>query len=387
MISLLNNIIIYKMNHCVYRSCNNCTPCINMALYNYNYCYIHINNSNVIYDIINKAIGRNEINNNNIYILFKYIINNDDIYAKEFIFKGCLKILFQNLNDITLIYPNIKETNKTIFFNIVYNLNLNTYNFEKKNYNKFKIIYRYMIKYLIKKHYYNESIILNNINDPFTLENINDINKEELFIYKENNDTNYFFIASELKYFIETNGNWNPYTKQEISSNIIRNLDYFIKYNKLNKKKPINKFEWNSIQQAFTDVSQIIEKIGFYNDTKWLLQLTSNQIKNTIKTFKIMSRNNIESSNFFNNINDNNIFYDFAREVIMLFENGNNHFILCCNFIKAISLYSDDFYNNIPEWMSDIENNTNIITIPITNNNLIDSNIDIIYFVNIFNNI
>ena len=207
------------------------------------------------------------------------------------------------------------------------------------------------------------NIILNNNEDPFTLDNINELDKNELFIYSENNETNYFFIATELKYFIDTNGGWNPYTKQELSETTLRNLNYFIKYYKLNKKNKLNKYEWTSIHQAFTDVSQIIEKIGFYNDTKWLLKLTSNQIKNIIKTFKLVSREYHGNENYYLNITDNNIFYDFARETIKLFENGNDNFVLCCNFIKSIALYSDDFYNNIPEWMSDIET-PNIITIP-----------------------
>jgi virulence-associated protein VapD len=215
------------------------------------------------------------------------------------------------------------------------------------------------------------------------------LNKNELFIYSENNETNYFFIATELKYFIDTNGGWNPYTKQELSETTIRNLNYFIKYFKLNKKNKLNKYEWSSIHQAFTDVSQIIEKIGFYNDTKWLLKLTSNQIKNIIKTFKLVSREYNGNENYYINITDNNIFYDFARETIKLFENGNDNFVLCCNFIKSIALYSDDFYNNIPEWMSDIET-PNIITIPLNarsaNINNFLNTIDIIYFINIMNN-
>jgi virulence-associated protein VapD len=236
---------------------------------------------------------------------------------------------------------------------------------------------------------------LNNDEDPFTLDNINELDKNELFIYSENNETNYFFIATELKYFIDTNGSWNPYTKQEFSESTIKNLNYFIKYFKLNKKKSLNKYEWNSIHQAFTDVSQIIEKIGFYNDTRWLLKLTSKQIKNIIKTFKLVSREYEGIEDYFVDITDNNIFYDFAREIIKLFENGNDRFILCCNFIKSIALYSDDFYNNIPEWMVDIET-PSIITIPINtrssivneinNINTLFNSVDIIYFINIMNN-
>jgi virulence-associated protein VapD len=308
-------------------------------------------------------------------------------------FKACLKTLYSNQYYLMDIFKKYKF-NKDIIENI-FLLNLNTYNIEKNNYNKSEILYRFFINNIIKKHKYNPEIKLNNDEDPFTLDNINELNKNELFIYSENNETNYFFIATELKYFIDTNGGWNPYTKQEFSESTIRNLNYFIKYFKLNKKKSLNKYEWNSIHQAFTDVSQIIEKIGFYNDTRWLLKLTSKQIKNIIKTFKLVSRDYEGIEDYFVDITDNNIFYDFAREIIKLFENGNDRFILCCNFIKSIALYSDDFYNNIPEWMVDIET-PSIITIPINtrssivneinNINTLFNSVDIIYFINIMNN-
>ena len=339
------------MSLCIFRLPNTGSSCCFNSKYT-NYCSIHINNYNSIYEIINNAIGNNEINRNEIYNIFKYIYDNKYIYTKEFIFKGCLKTLFSNyyyLDEMMKIndYENIID--KT------YLLNLNTYKIEKNHYNSFKIIYKFFINNIIKKYKYNPEIKYNNNSDPFTLDDIDDLNKNELFIYTENNESNYFFIATELKYFIDTNGSWNPYTKQEFKPELIRNLIYFIEKNKINKKKSINKYEWNTIQQAFTDVSQIIEKVGFYNDPGWLLKLTSKQIRNIIKTFKLVSRENNESEKYFININDNTIFYDFAREIIKIFENGNDRFILCCNFIKSIALYSDDYYNNIPEWMSDIE--------------------------------
>lgn len=370
------------MSLCIYRKYNSGSPCcFNSNKYSNNYCVIHSNNYNITYNIINKAIGRNEINSYEIYKLFKYIFDNPEIYTKEFIFKACLKTLFSN-HYLHIHYYNYLKYNNDIIDSI-YLLNLNTYNIEKYNYDKYKIINKLCFYKLLKKHIYTTNINLNNTEDPFTMDNINEIDKNKLFIYNENN-TNYFFIATELKYFIATNGNWNPYTKQEFSHTIIRNLNKYINYFKLDCKKPLNKYEWNSTHQAYTDVSQIIEKIGFYNDTRWFLKLTSNQIKNIIKTFKLMSRENINIDKYFINITDNNIFYDFAREIIKLFENGNEEFLLCCNFIKSIALYSDDFYNNIPEWLSDIESPA-IITVQSVNQ-LIFNSLDILYFININNN-
>ena len=375
------------MDFCIYRNCNSCNSCQNFVVGNMKYCNSHYSYKNYLYEIIYHAIQRRSIeSNNDIYEIYKYIYDNSSIFTKEFIFKGCLKILFSkkeyllNLFSFIEIDNNNYDRNKII--DIIFKLNKNTYEIEKKNYKSFSIIYRLFMRKIINKYYYNPEIKLNNVEDPFTLESLNDLNKNELFIYNENKDNTYFFIANELKYFIDTNGNWNPYTKEKIPLNVIRNLDYFIKINKLNNKKVLNKYEWSSIPQAFTDVSKIMEKVGFYNDVKWFLKFTSNQIKNIIKTYRIMTRE-CENNIFFNNINDNTIFYDFAREIIVLFETGNDNFNLCYYFVKSLSLYSEDFYNNIPEWMSDNMNSTtNTITIPLNN---IFSNIDILYFINIIN--
>ena len=84
------------MNICIYRQHNYCIPCYFNSKIN-NYCSIHANNYNIIYKIINDAIGINKINIREIYNIFKYIYNNDKIYTKEFIFKACLKTLYSNL--------------------------------------------------------------------------------------------------------------------------------------------------------------------------------------------------------------------------------------------------------------------------------------------------
>ena len=58
---------------------------------------------------------------------------------------------------------------------------------------------------------------------------------------------------------------------------------------------------------------------------------------------------------YFMNIDDNNIYYDFAKDIIRLFEDGNSNFLSCCIFMKSIAIYSNDFYKSLPEWIVDIE--------------------------------
>jgi len=218
----------------------------------------------------------------------------------------------------------------------------------KNHEDKIKIIKRNIEKFLIRNHIYKDGLKINNDNDPFTFDNINEVKKNERFIYNDGSTT-YFFKAIELKYFIETNGNWNPYTKKPIDVEIIRKLNLFIKFNNLAHK---NKNDWLSVNQAFTDVSQVLEKMGFYNNSEWFLKLIPKQIKSIIHLFKVMSSSTNE---YFINIDDNNIYYDFAKEIIRLFEDGNSNFLACCIFMKAISVYSSDFYNSLPNWIADIE--------------------------------
>jgi len=59
-------------------------------------------------------------------------------------------------------------------------------------------------------------------------------------------------------------------------------------------------------------------------------------------------------------LNNNNYVNVFANEIINLFKNGNEHFILCCNFVKALALVSNDFYDNLPDWISNINSTTNM---------------------------
>jgi len=386
-------------NTCIYRHINSGRCCCFKS--KNNYCNIHINNRNSIYEIINLATeNKNKLNSEDIYKIYNYIYKNDKIFVKDLMFKTFLKTIYgSNINSLLKLYVNyIKNKNNNHNHNHWYEkvekINKNTYEIslklKKEQLMKIQNLFKYT---LIRNHYYNNEIANKIINtaDPFTFDNISDINKKERFIYNDNNNY-YCFKALELYYFIDKKGNnWNPYTKKEIEPKIIRNLKIFIQLNKLDNN-PNNK--WTSVIQAFTDVSQSLEKIGFYNNTEWFLKLTSRQIKNIIRLYKIMSNND---ENYFkeDDIKEETIFYDFAREIINLFEDGNSHFLLCCNFMKALSIYSNDFFTNLPEWMTDIENPL-IINPNYINNNYMNTsnnifyrlinNMDIIYLINIMEN-
>jgi hypothetical protein len=356
--------------NCKYRHLNTCYTC-NFKCKN-DYCKLHINNRNYIYEIIYNSIGISPIKSSKeIFKIFSYIYENP-ILTKELIFKKLLMTIVNKKHIFIKLYQ-IQEFNKLsmkMIIDEIFKINYNSYMIIKNNNEKINKLKNYIYKYLIRNHIYKDGLEITNDTDPFTFDNINEVKKKERFIYNDGSNI-YFFKAIELKYFIETNGNWNPYTKKTIDNEIIKKLDLFIKVNNLIHKNKNDRFNWLSVNQAFTDVSQILEKMGFYNNSEWFIKLTPKQIKQICHLFTIMSSDNQE---YFVNIDDNNIYFDFAKEIIRLFEDGNSNFLACCIFMKSISVYSNDFYNSLPNWISDIEtpliilDNSNLFYIMWNNN-------------------
>jgi hypothetical protein len=337
--------------NCKYRHINSCYTC-NFKCKN-DYCKLHINNRNYIYEIIYNSIGTSPIKSSkDIFKIFTYIYENP-ILTKELIFKKLLMMMINKKNIYFKLYSydDFNKMSIKMIIEEIFKINYNTYMIIKNHKEKMEKLRNNIYKYLIRNHIYKDGLEITNDNDPFTFDNINEVKKKERFIYNDGSNV-YFFKAIELKYFLETNGNWNPYTKKIINNDIINKLDLFIKVNNLIHKNRNDRFNWLSVNQAFTDVSQVLEKMGFYNNSEWLIKLSPKQIKQTVHLFNIMSANN---SDYFINIDDNNIYFDFAKEIIRLFENGNSNFLSCCMFMKSISVYSNDFYNSLPNWISDIE--------------------------------
>lgn len=333
-------------NKCIFRYINTCSRCRMIADENQQYCKVHSNNINLIYNIVNNVFIYNKINcdQKNIYKLFEYIYDNDEIYTKELVFKSCLSTLFTKKNKLLSIYPDIDKTldiNEII--EKIIKLSINTYNILKNHKDKIIKILIFFVNNNIKDK-------SENIEDPFTFELIEDIPKNKLFKFKQKNHV-YAFDILEFKYFIDNYGKWNPYTKEELSELILNKIETFIYINNLNINEIEEKYKQNTIIQCYTTVSQALEKIGFYNNVEWFLKFKLEDIKKIVKSFHYISNDIPEHIYYIRNINT---IKDFCNEVIILYENGNSKFLLCCMFIKSLALYSNDFYNNIPEWLTEI---------------------------------
>ena len=337
-------------NYCIYRYNNCCERCILNTTRNSEYCSYHKRYKNDIYKIIDKPL----ININNIYDLYSKIQKDDNIYTKKHIFKSCLNISFSDKNIIKSYYSSSIFSEDYDIINNIYEYNKKIYDIINNNKKEINIIKRFIFNIYLKKTKIDD--LCSNIEDPFSFDLIKNIPEYHLFKFKDIDGNIYGFRALELKYYLISNEPLNPYNKNVISINIINRLNLFIKINYLDINNIIKKYKYTTINQAFTKVSSVIEKIGFYNNVQWFLKLSNKDILSIINSYKVLTANIQNGNNYFNNIDVDNIKLDFCNEIIRLFEEGNNRFLLCCYFIKALALYSDDFYNNLPNWLIEIVN-------------------------------
>jgi hypothetical protein len=115
---------------------------------------------------------------------------------------------------------------------------------------------------------------------------------------------------------------------------------------------------------AYTDLSIEIERRGFYNNPEWFKKMSRNDFLKCIKLFRDFSCNVDESKKYFLNIDNDTFTYDFCKESIKMFnECKDDLYILCCNYMKSLALCSNDFYNNIPDWLSTYETTSYISNI------------------------
>jgi hypothetical protein len=205
-----------------------------------------------------------------------------------------------------------------------------------------------------------------NDTDVFSLQDVRDIHPKKLFTIKDIKGT-YAFDIVELEYFVRkcVNDNvapYNPYTREEFSDKIVWRLNKQIQYNNIIKKS--DDCLWTTDMNAYTDLSIEIERRGFYNNPEWFKKMSQKDFLKCIKLFRDFSNNIEESKRYFVNLGSgfsvaspsSTFIYSFCKECIKMFNECNDDlYILCCNFMKSLALCSNDFYNNIPDWLATYE--------------------------------
>jgi hypothetical protein len=305
---------------------------------------------------------RSELKLNDIYTIYKYIVDSteqsDDVFI-NILFIDLLKMIpAGKLSNIYKNYINKDSITKNELYNQIYLLNYKTHTFNNKcnvnNLIEFQNIAKY--KMLCAREGVNSNFL--NDDDLFTTASITDIHPTRLFTIKDAKGT-YGFDIVELEYFVrkclaDNVAPYNPYTRETLDEKIIWRLNMKLKYHNIAKKK--DECIWTTDMNAYTDLSIEIEKRGFYNNPEWFKNMSRTDFLKCIKLFRDFSSNVEESKKYLINISEDRFTYDFCEESIKLFNECNDDlYILCCNYMKSLALCSNEFYNNIPDWLSTYE--------------------------------
>jgi len=366
---------------CIYRKKKCFHLCNKTTIKNTFYCCRHIHSKKkhlckIFFHILEE---RHDITAYDIFKIYKYIVDktieSDDIFI-NILFIDLLKMIkIERLSNIYKDYFNnhnhTKDTKDT--YSKIYELNKNTYLFCSKCNLNTLIGFQEIVKYkVLSSCSGNANANYLNNEDIFTMVNISDIPSRRLFTIKDDKGI-YGYDVVELEYFVrncikEGIAPYNPYTREAFSDKVLWMMNMKIKYGNIAKKT--DDCRWTTDMNAYTDLSIEIERRGFYNNPEWFKKMPRHDFIKCIKLFRDFSSTIEESKGYFLNINaeddDNTSFiYDFCREGIRLFRECNDDlYILCCNFMKSLAICSNDFYSNIPEWLSTYETPSYVSNLP-----------------------
>jgi hypothetical protein len=363
---------------CIYRKKKCFHICNKTAIKNSFYCchHIHSKKKHLCKIFFNVLEDRHELTFNDIYRLYKYIVENtsenDDIFI-NILFIDLLKMI--PIDKLSCIYKDYinkfditaKPQAKPAIYANIYLLNKNTYLFSNKCNTNTLIEFQNIIRYKLLS-IDNTSIIDGYLNDAevFSLQDVKEIHPRKLFTVKDIKGA-YAFDIVELEYFVRkcVNDNvapYNPYTREAFGDKIIWRLNRQIQYNNIIKKS--DECRWTTDMNAYTDLSIEIERRGFYNNPEWFKKMSQKDFIKCIKFFRDFSSNIEDSKRYFVNLCGGSVsgspsstfIYSFCKECIKMFNECNDDlYILCCNFMKSLALCSNDFYNNIPDWLATYE--------------------------------
>jgi len=350
----INKICICRCNN--FNLCNRNTSGNESCRYHKNIKNMHIHK--ILYNVVN---DKKNIDVCDLYEIYKYINFINYTNVRELYIEVLKSIPYKILRDISFI--NNKYSSKMDKYNLLYYINKNSYDIEcDGNIDSIiKLQRKFREKHIIKYDPCDDTYM--NSEELFTGDNICEIAPERLFILKNSRGEKYIFDAIELEYFIRTciENNQepnNPYNREPLSNYTINSLRNFIKYHNLKIK--VFEYKWDTNMHAFTDLAIEIERRGFYNNPIWFNELTNIDFLKIIKYFKMFSNDIPENANYFNNITEDTLIFDFCKDAIKLFKECNEElYILCCNFIKSIAMCSNNFYENIPLWLTNGTNWTN----------------------------
>jgi len=320
---------------------------------NSEYCSCHCTKINPLQITLKSFIKESHFQLNNLYL---YLQLYDCDVMKEIIDYLCTKdsLIEYEKKYFNLASANTKDTAaKDIWIQIILNyhiklLKLKTY---ETHIRTLQINWR-------KKH----SNLMNDV-DPFTLEKLVDIPKEELFSYTNKNKQTYTFSAQEFHHHLLTNGLFNPLNREVICSATYDRLKLQLQLQlEKDKKVVIKDFSnpWNTPTQAFLDVLYDYEKFGIYTKIEWFTQLSFDQIINIFILYNTFLCNyelgffNIEVlTESFNKKNDKDIaLIVLAKEMKQLINIDNPmKFFFICSFFFILATIEKRVADGLPSWI------------------------------------
>ncbi len=362
----MEQLCIFRFFHADGHKCSRCRENNGM------YCKKHKGKINYIFEIMEAC---NISTSLDIYPIIQYIYDNDtyDLNSPDIVNNtaDCKQLLFYMIMVYLLSKPrlikilsrllthrreSIHKAKKKDLIKLYHDIMYKTYDIYKKDEISQVIkIQQFTRRYIHRKIVKYNDCVSENVEDPFSYDSIDEIPEEYKFSYKDHKGHIYIFNAVELEYFIRNQGAWNPYTKDAIPDYVINRLHILMRYNELAQKNA-DEFKWHTTRHAYTDLSQIMEKAGFYTNVEWFNKLSFKACKNIISIYRDLC-SDISNPYFARGfeMRKNEFVFDFCKEAITLFEDADEHYILCCNFMKALAINSDDFYHNLPAWLLNIE--------------------------------
>ena len=163
----------------------------------------------------------NETNLENMYIDYLYyFIDEDLLYA----YSPKILINIKDIKSSSINYKDNCSNNGYIFFDSFPHIEINEFNFNKKNNNNIKIINKFDINYLNDKNAINNDIFLNFIS-KFNIGYI-----MNFLSYNEFNNTKNVINKKIIKYIINTDGKRNKINKED-KKNFMKQKNIFIPKN------------------------------------------------------------------------------------------------------------------------------------------------------------
>lgn len=192
-----------------------------------------------------------------------------------------------------------------------------------------------------------------NDEDPITMETLSECDRGDIWSYSDSKQHVYAFLAKPLKHFIETNGSWNPFTREPFTQADIERLARVVK--RLPKENYV--VEWKTPRDAFSDVLYSYEKYGFYTLIDWFLDLSPSDV---IEIYQHMREDRFVPVHMFTyQFLEDSLVDDpehgghmaLAKDMKLLIDSNHTmKFYMVCNIFVALAQVCPPLRATLPQW-------------------------------------